>query len=234
MRLRRTSAIATIALLTGDLAWAYRPYDSTDADVAEIELELGWQEADFDAQSADGIRAVFSRGIGEDREIVIEGGWLRMRSSGDNRASFEGAGAFVKQVHRRGSLQGASGWSLASECGALIPTRGEDAGAGGECSLVASHYVSVLAIHLNAGLAYETDHRWSRFAGLIIEAAGRRRFKPGIEVTHEQSEGSSEFSALAAMSWSVTNACAFDIAHRWRLQPSSDSREWRMGLTWTH
>jgi hypothetical protein len=70
---------------------------------------------------------------------------------------------------------------------------------------------------------------------LIIEAAGERRLKPGIEVVYERSEASrSELSALAGMSWSMSEACAFDVAYRWGLEPSTDLREWRLGLTWTH
>jgi hypothetical protein len=241
MALRRLSAISCIALLTAVPAWAYRPYDSTDADVAdenEIELEVGWEDADFDGENARGVRAVLNFGLGREREIVVEGGWLRTQpSSGFEgaRSSVEGVGAFLKQVHRHGSLQGKSGLSVASECGALIPTRREDSGVGGECLLVASQEVSAVAIHFNVGLAYETSHRWSRFMGLIIERAGDQRFKPGVELAHERSEGGAfELSALAGVTWSVTDGCAFDVAHRWGLQSSSDLHEWRVGLTWTH
>lgn len=233
------TAVASLAWLMADPAWAYRPYDSTDADVAdddEVEIEFGWQETDFDRESANGGRVVFNLGIGRDREMVIEGGWVHMRSSsGDSSSAIEGVGAFLKQIHRRGSLQGESGFSLASECGFRLPTRSEEIGAGGECLLVASHEISALAIHINAGLAYETDHRWSRSVGLIIEGAGARRLKPGIEVLHEQSEGShSELWVLAGMTWAASDAYAFDFAHRWAIQPSTDSYEWRLGLTWTH
>jgi hypothetical protein len=239
MRLSRSSPILSLLLLMANPAWAYRPYDSTDADVAEddeVELELGWEELDLVGVPTDGIRAVFNIGLGRDRELVLEGSWLRAQASvGDTGSSITGVGAFLKQVHRRGALQGESGLSLASECGALIPTRSEEAGLGGECLLVASHEVSALAIHINASVAYETDHRWSRSAGLIIEAAGERRLKPGIEVVYERSEASrSELSALAGMSWSMSEACAFDVAYRWGLEPSTDLREWRLGLTWTH
>jgi len=230
-------AVGASMLLTTP-ALAYRPYDSTDADVAEddeLEFEFGWRHAELEAGGLTGIGAVFNLGVGRDREIVAEGEWQRWQPTpGAAESGVEDVGLFLKQVHRRGSLQGEPGISIASECGALIPRRHEEAGVGAECLLIASHETSAIAIHINAGVAYETDHRWARSVGLIVERAGHRRLKPGIELLHERSEGDrSEIAMLVGLTWTVSEDCALDVAFRRQLQPSSDSHEWRLGLTWT-
>lgn len=235
---REVLMAVSASMLLSTPALAYRPYDSTDADVVdddELEIELGWRRADFEGGELNSLRAVFNLGLGRDREIVAEGEWERVHpSEGPSESSIGDVGLFLKQIHRRGSLQGDSGVSIASECGALIPTQHEEAGVGAECLLIASHVNSAVAIHINAGLAYETDHRWARSLGLIVERSGDYRLKPGIELMHERSEGDrSEMAMLVGVTWTVEENCALDVAFRQQLHPSSDLHELRLGLTWT-
>jgi hypothetical protein len=239
MLARRIGAAAGCAIfLCVTSAWAYRPYDSTDADVAdddEVELELGWRNSQFETDEEQAAGAVFNLGIGHEREIVFEGEWRRSESpSAESDSSIGDVGLFLKQVHRRGSLQGERGMAVASECGVLIPTRSEDSGPGGECVLIASHSSSVLTFHTNASIAFETDHRWSNSIGLIVEGPESWRIRPGLELLREDSAGEEpELSMLVGAVWNSFEGLAFDLAYRRGLEPSKEPSEWRVGITWS-
>jgi len=238
--MRNSLAIAAIgAALAGAPAWAYRPYDSTDADTLEdheLEIELGWRDLTAPSDGERAVDAVFNYGIGHSREVILEGSWLRTPSAnGGWNSSISDVALKLKQLHRRGVLQGERGLSIASECGVLIPTSSEESGPGGECTLIASHRNSVLSFHLDAGVAYETDHRWSNAIALVVEGQESWRWKPGLELRHEHVEGeSAEFSALLGLTWRASNTLALDAAYRRWLEPSSDPDEWRIGMTWSH
>ena len=236
MHLRRIGAALTCGLLLSvPSAWAYRPYDSTDADVAddsEVEIEAGWREATFESDDERAAAAVFSFGMGHDREIVLEGEWQHSDSNTDS--SLGDVGLFLKQIHRRGSLQGEPGMSVASECGVLIPTRSADSGPGGQCALIASKSNSVLSLHLNASIAFETDHHCSNSLGLILEGPATWRVRPGLELLREDTAGErAELSMLIGAVWSSTEGLAFDLAYRHGLEPSGEPREWRVGMSWS-
>src|SRR5437868_4067660 len=103
MRGWRSFAVCAL-LLSTSRCWAYRPYDSTDADVAadhEVELELGWRRTQGESDDDSGVPVVFNLGIGHDREINLEGEWTDSTVR-DLRFA-------LKTVHRGGSLQGGAG-----------------------------------------------------------------------------------------------------------------------------
>ena len=239
MHIRQTgAATACCLMLSASSAWAYRPYDSTDADVAdedELEIELGWRDAEFEPDQERAIAAVFNFGIGHERELVLEGQWDRFESpSAGTHSSVNDVALLLKQVHRRGSLQGELGLSVASECGVLVPTEGEDSGLGGECALIASHSSSMLSFHANVALAFETDHRWANSLGLIVEGPGSWRVRPGLELLREHAEGEdTEVSMLVGGVWNPAERLAIDLAYRRGLEPSNEPSEWRIGLAWS-
>jgi hypothetical protein len=237
MRARRIGATAGCGIfLCVTSAWAYRPYDSTDADVADkgaIELELGWRNSRFETDEEQAAGAVFNLGIGHDREIVFEGEW-RDSSTADSGSSIGDVGLFLKQVHRRGSLQGDRGMSVASECGVLVPTRSENSGPGGECALIASHSSSVLSFHANASIAFETDHHWANSIGLILEGPESWRVRPGLELVREDGAGEKpRLSILVGAVWNTIEGLTVDLAYRRGLEPSREPSEWRIGMTWS-
>lgn len=236
--MRAQSIAAACLLLCVPSAWAYRPYDSTDADVAgddEIEMELGWRDLNVDADHEQTAVGALNFGMGHRREIVLEGEWQRLESPAESVTTFGDVGLFIKQVHRRGSLQGERGMSVASECGVLIPTKSGDSGPGGECALIASHSSSVLSLHANAAIAFETDHRWANSLGLIIEGPESWRIRPGLELLRDDTEDErAQVSMLVGAVWNSADGLAFDIAYRRGLEPSREPREWRVGMTWSH
>jgi hypothetical protein len=242
MRARRSDHVSgriLCGLLCTFPAWAYRPYDATDADVAdddEVELEIGWRNSQFADVEEHAVRATANFGIAQGREVVLEGEWQHFETTfGETESSVSDLGLFLKQVHRRGSLQGGQGLSIASECGVLIPTSSEESGPGGECLLIASHSTAALSMHVNAAIAFETDHHWEQSFGLIVEGPASWRLRPGFELLHEDAEGDgAEMSVLAGVVWSASKRVALDMAFRRGLEPSGEPDEWRMGMTWLH
>ena len=118
-------------------AFAYRPFDSTDADVAgpkEFKLELGPIGSLRDGVNkywvAPAIVANF--GIKEGYELVLQGQRLQLREGEPDvpSTSVVNTGAFIKQILRRGVLQEEQGASVAMEYGLLLPTHHAEHGTG--------------------------------------------------------------------------------------------------------
>src|SRR5215475_16151370 len=106
-----------------DVAFAYRPFDGTDAAVAEPgEMEIEFQPAGV--LGSNGQRTlvapatVLNFGLVKNWEAVFEG---RVETPLDpsGPTSLTDAGAFLKYVLRPGVLQDEAGRSIATEIGAL-------------------------------------------------------------------------------------------------------------------
>ena len=104
-------------------AFAYRPFDSTDADVVGagvFELEFG--PVGYLKEGRDKFlvmpAAIANFGLAGDREVVIEGKLQRRIDDESNgtRMSLVDTGLFLKRLHRAGSLQANTGPSVATEC----------------------------------------------------------------------------------------------------------------------
>src|SRR5947207_777068 len=119
------AAISLSLAICSAPAFAYRPFDGTDAAVAEPgELEIELQPAGLLWQGSDKTliapATVLNIGLTKGWELVLEGqGQTPLSPSG--RSSLAGAGAFLKTVLVPGSLQGLAGPSVATEFGALLP-----------------------------------------------------------------------------------------------------------------
>jgi hypothetical protein len=116
-------------------AWAYRPFDGTDAAVvAPGELEIELQPAGTLRQGSDKTliapATVVNVGLPDRWEAVFQGQGQFPLSTSDQSAGVTGVGAFLKHVLRPGSLQNESGPSIATEFGALLPGINADAGFG--------------------------------------------------------------------------------------------------------
>jgi hypothetical protein len=120
---------ASLALLAAITVWpaaalAYRPFDTTDAAVAEkgeVELEVGplhWLRAEGETLLiAPALVANF--GVCEHWELVLEGKHLRRLNAGttESRSALVDTALSAKGVLREGSLQGSRGPSVATELG---------------------------------------------------------------------------------------------------------------------
>jgi hypothetical protein len=221
------------------LASAYRPFDSTDADVADagdVELEIG--PAGYLHEGSDKFFVipawVGNLGIGNGREIVLEGKFLTPSgNAGDSRTVLGDTALSLKQIHRRGSLQDGTGVSVASECGLLLPEVHRESGTGAGCAAIVSNNWPTVSAHFNAGLFRERDHSWNRIVGLIIEGAHDSVVRPALEILSEHgSDGSWSDSALVALIWQQSEHLSFDAGIRAGRANSQSVQEIRIGLTW--
>jgi hypothetical protein len=232
------AGLAGLAVATPSLA--YRPFDSTDADTAapqEIEIEAGTIHERFGDSRTWTVPAVtFNYGLDGGREVVLNMAWQRETPEvGATRNTLTDISLSVKQVLRRGSLQGERGISVAAECAALAPAESVDRGLGGECTLIASRSWSYLAVHVNAGAAYERSHTWSQSYGVILEGPGAWRVRPVMELVYgHAAHEPAESAALVGVIWEAREHWAFDAAARRTHSDGIRGREWRAGFTWSH
>src|SRR5690349_22840896 len=113
-------------------ASAYRPFDGTDAAVAdpgemEVELQPAGVQRDGSQKTLVAPATVLNFGLPQQWEAVLEGE-LQTPLSPSGPASFSAGGAFLKHVLREGSLQDKSGPSIATEFGLLLPDSTGDSG----------------------------------------------------------------------------------------------------------
>ena len=234
--------LATIGLqfAYGQLALAYRPFDSTDADVAhagEFELELGpvgrLQEGSKRFVVAPAVIA--NIGFSGDRELVIQGQREVAidREPGESRSSLVDNGAFIKQVLRRGVLQEEAGPSVATEYGVLLPSVHGEHGTGLSVAGIVSQRWEAATVHLNAALAWTREHEPDLFLGAILEGPFSWSVRPVAEVFTEQARESARItSGLVGAIWRVRDGLSFDVGLRSAQAGGEPIRELRLGLTW--
>jgi hypothetical protein len=233
--------VAFLLVIEPHVALALRPYDGTDADVVEsqkYELELGpWgriREGSKRIRVAPAL--VLNYGLKEDRELVIEGQREEAldRGPGEPRSSIVDNGIFVKEVLRKGSMQEASGPSLAAEYGVLLPSVHGEKGAGFSVAGIASRRSEAASVHLNAAFAWTREHEADLFLGAILEGPYSWPVRPVAEVFTEQASRSPGIaSALVGAIWRVEEGLSFDIGMRRAHSGHEILSELRLGMTWT-
>lgn len=221
-------------------ALAYRPFDSTDADVAgpgEVELELGplgWlREGSKRFRVAPAVVANF--GFSGRRELVVQGQRevALDPDAGEPRSSLVDNGLFIKQVLRPGALQDEPGPSVATEYGLLLPSVHGGSGTGASVAGIVSERGPIGTIHLNSVLSYTREHEPDLFLGCILEGPYAWTVRPVAEVFGEQASGGARTeSRLAGAIWRVSDALSFDVGVRRAHAGGEAIHELRLGLTW--
>src|SRR5216684_5481705 len=123
-RLPSESVIALCQAASSGPAWAYRPFDGTDAAVAapgemEIELQPAGRLREGGSTSLIAPATVINYGLSEGWKAVVEGqGQTPLSPSGPTNLT--SAGAFLKHILQPGSLQDKTGPSIATEFGMLL------------------------------------------------------------------------------------------------------------------
>ena len=235
-------ALAGLALvLVSGPAPALRPYDSTDADVAkqgEFELELGpvgrRREGSKRIEIVPAVIGNF--GFEGDRELVIQGQRevALDREPGEPRSAIVDNGVFIKQVLRNGTLQDASGPSVATEYGLLLPSVHGERGTGLSVAGIVSQRTEAVSMHLNAALAWTREHEPDLFLGAILEGPYSWVVRPVAEVFGEQASGGSRItSRLVGAIWRARDDLSLDVGIRRAHDGNEIIRELRLGLTWT-
>src|SRR3954470_4270700 len=163
--------LIAIALIWSAPVRAYRPFDSTDAAVAdkdafEVELSPLSYRHDDDGTAWISPSARLNYGFAENWEAVLEG---QAEHFSHRRSRVAEAQLDVKGVLQEGSLQEKSGWSLGTEASVLLPGINTQDGAGFELAGLASRRWEWGTIHINVAPELTRDQRLGIFTGLIVE-----------------------------------------------------------------
>jgi hypothetical protein len=230
------SAIALSLAACSAPAWAYRPFDGTDAAVAapgeiEIELQPAGRLREEGTTNLVAPATVFNYGLSEGWEAVLEGqGQTPLSPQGPT--SLTTAGAFLKHVLLPGSLQDKSGPSVATEFGVLLPDSAGNSGLGASLAGIVSQRWDWGTVHLNAETALTRDHHADLFLDGIIEGPSNWAVRPVAEVFYENEFGKSEtISGLIGLIWRVRDNLSFDVGLRHALTNVHPVNELRAGLT---
>lgn len=230
------------ALLTGALwpssAMAYRPFDSTDAAVAEVgALELELQPLGL-ARTREGRSlvpsAVLNWGFAPRLELVLEA--REEVAAGDDvaRSRFQPVEAALglKGVLREGSLQDRPGPSVAGELGLLPPlSRGDGVGARG--GLIVSERWDAATVHLNGQAGWTRAGGGLLAAGIIVEGPDTWTVRPVTELLTERAErAGATRSALLGAIWRVRDGLSLDAAVKAERAGATQGIELRLGVTW--
>jgi hypothetical protein len=216
--------------------WAYRPFDGTDAAVAdegkmEIELQPAGRLHDTSGTTLIAPVARFNYGMTEGWEAVLEG-QIETPLSPAGPSTLTAAGAFLKGVLRPGSLQDKAGPSVAAEFGVLLPDSRGDSRFGASLAGVVSQRWDWGAIHLNGAAALTREHHADLFVGAIIEGPAKWTVRPVAEVFYEKEFGQAEtVSGLVGLIWQVRDDLSFDLGLRHALTGGLQVNEVRAGLT---
>jgi hypothetical protein len=228
-----------VVLLLGVIAWpsgafAYRPFDSTDAAVAEQgtwDVELGpvnWRHNDDGSQWI-APSLILNYGFAKNWEVVVEGRNAIFEKGGDR---FSDAAFSLKKVLREGSFQDQSGVSLGSEFSVLLPGIRADDGAGLEWTALASQRESWGAWHFNLGPMLTRDGRGGLVAGGILEGPQDWPVRPVAEIRYEKAfGGEEEIAGLVGVIIPAGEGVALDLGLRHARGGGRPDEQLRAGVT---
>jgi len=226
-------------LLCGAVLWpvaalAYRPFDSTDAAVAdkgafEVELSPLSYRHDDDGIAWVAPQARLNYGFAENWEVVLEG---QAEHFSREPSRVTEAALSLKAVLQDGSLQDKPGWSLASEASVLLPGIHDEDGAGLEWTGIASRRWEWGSVHLNIAAELTRDRRFGTFAGLIVEGPDRWPVRPVAEVTYQREFRTEEETAiLLGAIWQVSDTFDLDLGFRHAWINGRPDEQVRAGVT---
>jgi hypothetical protein len=217
-------------------ASAYRPFDGTDAavaDVGELEIELqpaGGRRTD-DQKTLIAPATVINYGFAEHWELVLES-QLETPLSPSGTSSLTSSGVFLKHVLRPGVLQDQTGPSIATEFGVLLPDTFGPSGTGFSVAGIVSQRWDWGTAHLNVQGELTRNQNADVFTSLILEGPIKWTVRPVAELAYEEEFGQAHtVSALIGAIWQVRDNLSFDVAFRRASTNGIQSSEVRAGLT---
>jgi len=233
-------AIVTFAVLASpQQASAYRPFDLTDAAVAdfrETEIEFGpvGFRRDDSGRTLVAPAVVYNYGYAKNWELVIEGRGEHQFSGDDIGSRLVDDAISLKGVLREGVLQGKTGPSVATEFGVLLPEINGIDRAGASWAMIVSDRWSWGTIHFNAGAELTREQHGDVFVGTIIEGPYEWKVRPVAEILYEREFGIKEtFAGLIGLIWKAKDDLAFDLAIREAWVNSRPETELRAGVTFS-
>src|SRR5436190_3950437 len=217
---------------------AYRPFESTDAAVADkggSEVELGL--VDFADHRGHTFLASpdlrYNFGFATNWEMALEGALQVFDSSSRHDFQLLDPQLSVKAVLIKGPLQEArSPISLAIEVSALLPETMPDSGFGLESVLIASFRTGKFTWHVNGGGGWQRGSSDSfGLWGIIVERPISKSLRLAAELNGEFGHGlSAEHSVLAGALWDF-HKITFDAGVRFGLTKSAPDIAFTTGLT---
>ena len=241
LRYGSLSAISVLAAFCVCGFWAgpaaaYRPFDGTDAAVAdpnEMEVEFQpvgalWQGSN---KSLVGPWAVLNFGFENRWEAVLEGkGITPVSPSGP--FTLTDTAFSLKHILIPGSLQDQKGPSVATEFGVLLPEVNGDSGVGASLAGIVSQRWDWGTIHFNAAALLTRQHTGEAFTTIIIEGPSKWTVRPVAEIFYEQEiNQSTTISGLVGLIWQVRDNLSFDVAFRHAITDGHPIYEIRAGTT---
>jgi hypothetical protein len=214
-------------------AAAYRPFDGTDAAVADVgEVEIEFQPTGAwhvdKRNSPSGPDGVFNYGFAERWELVLQGEAPAPEGAGPTSVP---NGAFLKYVIQPGVLQDKPGPSIATEFGLLLPEMGAS-GVGLSWAGIASQRWDWGTVHFNVETNLTPDQHGELLLDVIIEGPSKWTVRPVFEVYSDSVFGQQQtFSALIGAIWQVRDNLAFDVGLRHALVEGQPVNELRAGVT---
>ena len=217
-------------------AFAYRPFDGTDAAVAdpgEVEVELQPAGAQWSREQNLLIApaVVYNYGFLENWEVVLES-QLQTPFSPSGPTNLSASGASLKHIILPGSLQDQPGPSIATEFGVLLPDSNGDNRFGATIDVIVSQRWDWGTVHVNNAVELTRDQRGDVFTDLIIEGPSKWVVRPVAEFFYEQEFGRAHtLSGLVGAIWQVNDKLSFDVGFRHAITNGSNVNEIRAGLT---
>jgi hypothetical protein len=234
-------ALFVIVTTSAAPAFAYRPFDGTDGDVAaegEFELELGPAQyiSQPDGHYIIAPATVLNLGLVQGFELVVDfKTFISLDSDpAQSRVRLLDTDVFIKAIVRRGVLQGDTGPSMAIEAGPLLPEAGGASDFGAQANLITSYNWTSLTLHLNTSAAISREHNFEGFVSLIGEGPRDWVVRPVGEVFVEREWNvATTYSGLVGAIWQVSDKLAIDAGVRAASHTDGSIFEVRFGLTWT-
>jgi hypothetical protein len=239
MKVKGLTALAAAAVVAcwSDAARPYRPFDGTDAAVAEkgeVEIELG--PVEYLREGAERMLLApdlrINYGFAGGWEASLEGDVTHGLTPGIAGTSLGAGEALLKGVLREGSLQEKSGPSIATEFGVLLPGINDEHGTGAIIDGIVSQRWDWGTVHLNAQIALTRDQHADYFFDTIIEGPHDWVVRPVSEIFYERDVGQFRTrSALIGVIWQVQDNIAVDFGLRGARVNDHTAGEIRAGIT---
>ena len=240
MKAQRAAAAHTAAAVLAcwcSAADAYRPFDGTDAAVAETdeaEIELG--SVEFLREGAERTLLApdlrINYGFIPGWEAALEGKLTHGLTAGIPGTSLVESQALLKGVLREGSLQEKPGPSIATEFGILLPGINDQHGTGAVLNGIVSQRWDWGTVHLNAQIALTREQHADYFLDSIIEGPHDWPVRPVAEIFYESDVSLFRTgSALVGAIWQVRDNVAVDFGLRGARVNGETAGEIRAGVT---
>jgi hypothetical protein len=222
-------------LLVPAFAWAYRPFVSTDAAVAdpnEVEIELGYFNLDRTGRqnTISTPHAVLNYGVATNIELVAE---FNLEVSPD--VELTDPSVSLKAVLKEGVLQDKPGVSIAVEAGPLAPsTLPRERRVGFEAIGIVSGKLEPVTVHVNGGGGLDRTGEPFGVWGVIGELPIHPKLRLVAEVNGQSTQGAPpNNAALLGVIWQPTDKNLFlDAGVRHGISRAAPDWQFTLGLTY--